>query len=134
MRTSRVPRISVRRPEPFDIFRLQAQPSQAIWGWDLVSAANLFGLFDETARTVLLDGEVKGMGGILATGEAWTLLAEDCREVMPVMLRVVKRMLEWHRLNKGSCWATMEEGIEAKSARMFRLLGFRSDGDIWRYG
>lgn len=126
--------IEVRRPRAEDFLALRYQPADfdvAVWYWE--HAEYMAGLRDETARTVLLDDEPCGIGGILHTGEAWTILSQDCRRVMPVLVRVVRRAVRWYGLHVGTVYAIIDE-TRPECVRWAGLLGLtRQSAGVWIY-
>lgn len=126
--------IEVRRPRASDFLEIDYQPAdRGMASWYHENANHMETLCDETARTVLLDGVPRGIGGILPTGEAWTILSADCRRVMPVLVRVVRRAVQWYGLHVGTVYAIIDE-TRPECVRWARLLGLtRQSPEVWIY-
>lgn len=125
------PRIEVRPPIAQDFLDIDLDPLGDTDNPSPEDAAIIAGRCDLYARTILVDGVVKGIAGIYWTGEAWSFLARDSARGFVAAVRHVRKALDAHTLHVGEVWATIDPEHPA-GARWARAIGLEQRTEtIW---
>lgn len=126
--------IEFRRPVADDFRQIKLQASEASlqpFLGELADNLQVVADLDEYALTCLQDGVVKGIGGVLLTGEAWTMLAEDSRTAFPAIVRMVRSRIAEYLLTHDRVWSTIAKD-QPNGARWAAALGMINvGGDVW---
>lgn len=126
--------IDIRPPVADDFRRLRPQASEAEFAERYVMLADeCAALCLPSAKTYLVDGEVKIISGFLPDGEAWACFCETVGFHLAPITRHVRAELEEFSLRGVTPWARIDPK-HPQAVRWAQMLGFVPNlGEVWVY-